>query len=596
MSFFQRIKPAFLDHRSESTGLYKSLYDFRTLWKQSIATTLLVVLAPLFALAYMDYRISLKSAESEVRLRAERVTSNARRTIRANLDAHRYSLNFILRDNSFAELNDDTRLDEILGHLRSGLGAWNDLGLIDKHGIQVNYSGPFYVEGNSYTGQSWYQTLLAKERQPSDPVNPIYTVSDVFLGYRNEPHFVLAVRGDQTGESPYVLAARVGIDKFGQMLSDPMLAGSGDAFLINHEGILQTPSRLYGEALTKSPLPVPPFAERTEVFASRDHKNREIITGYAYIIGTPFILMVVKQKETAMSAWRDSFAQLFLFLLSSVAVIAFVVFAISTYLVNSIYLADQKRLASLHHIEYSNKMASIGRLSAGVAHEINNPLAIINEKAGLIKDLFTFRKEYAADQRLIGLIDSIIQSVERCATITRQMLSFARNTQAGLQKVNIRQIIADVLEFQVKEASYRGVAITVNVADEVPEFMCDRGKLQQIFINLVNNAIAAMQEGGKLNIVSRLSSDHKQIITKVSDTGCGIPPENLKKIFEPFFTTKSGSGGTGLGLSITYGLVQEIGGTIDIESTVDVGTTFIVALPLIAVANTQGENDARTAG
>ena len=114
MNWLQRIKPAFLNHRSESTGLYKSLFDFLTLWKQSIAITLLVVLLPLFALAYMDYRISRKSAESEILLRTDRVASNARRTIAAYIDLHRFALNFILRDNSFTQLNDDARLDQIL--------------------------------------------------------------------------------------------------------------------------------------------------------------------------------------------------------------------------------------------------------------------------------------------------------------------------------------------------------------------------------------------------------------------------------------------------------------------------------------------------
>jgi len=271
------------------------------------------------------------------------------------------------------------------------------------------------------------------------------------------------------------------------------------------------------------------------------------------------------------------------------------VVGICTYLVNSIYQADQKRLASLHQVEYANKMASIGRLSAGVAHEINNPLAIINEKAGLIKDLFTFRQEYAGDQRLIGLVESIIASVERCATITRQMLNFARNIQVNVQKLSLKQVVADVLEFQTKEAGYRSITINVDIPEEIPEFFSDRGKLQQVFINLVNNAFAAMKDGGRLDIKSRLSVDGTQIVTTVSDTGCGIPVENIKKIFEPFFTTKSGSGGTGLGLSITYGLVKEIGGSIDIESIVDKGTTFIITLPLEYNAE-QGGTHARTVG
>jgi len=305
--------------------------------------------------------------------------------------------------------------------------------------------------------------------------------------------------------------------------------------------------------------------------------------------------MVIKQKDILMETWEAAGVKLIFFLIGSVLAILAVVFGICTYLVNIIYQADQKRLASLHQVEYANKMASIGRLSAGVAHEINNPLAIINEKAGLIKDLFTFRHEYASDHRLLGLVDSIIASVERCATITRQLLNFARNIQVHVQKLSLRQVVNDVLEFQTKEAGYRSITINVDIPDEIPEFYSDRGKLQQIFINLVNNAFAAMKDGGRLDISSRLSSDGTRITITVSDTGCGIPEENIKKIFEPFFTTKSGSGGTGLGLSITYGLVKEIGGSIDIKSSVGEGTTFIITLPLEYHAD-KGETNARTVG
>ncbi len=327
-------------------------------------------------------------------------------------------------------------------------------------------------------------------------------------------------------------------------------------------------------------MPAP--SDRTEVIETRDHQGIPVIIGYAYITGSPFILMVVKQKNELMASWSANSVKLIIFLVGSILAICAVVFGICTSLVNSIYQADQKRVATLHQVEYANKMASIGRLSAGVAHEINNPLAIINEKAGLIKDLFTFKKEYSGDHRLIGLIDSIIASVERCATITRQLLNFARNIQVSLQKVSLRQIVADVLEFQTREAGYRSITIEVDIPDEIPEFVSDRGKLQQVFINLVNNAFAAMKDGGRLEIRSRLGRDGRTVVTQVADNGCGIPAENIKKIFEPFFTTKSGSGGTGLGLSITYGLVKEIGGEIDIQSTVGKGTTFIITLPLDA--------------
>lgn len=596
MQLWKRFQPRFLDHHDQTSGMYKSLFNFRLLWKQSIATTLAVVLLPLFTLAFVDYKVSRDALESELLLRTSRLVSNARRTLTSYLDERIFALNFLTLDNSFERLTDQDRLKELLDHLKSGLGEWYDLGLVDHTGTQVNYAGPYNVKGMNYSQQEWYKKLNYKDQESYlDTMAMRSDVSDIFLGFRMTPHLVISVLHNDPQGKHYILRASLHIDQLINILSHLEVSGNGDAFLLNHEGVIQTPSRHYGEVMKQFPMAVPPVSEHTEVLEGKDHQGREIITGYAYITGTPFILMVIKQKATLLESWEAAGVKLLIFLAGSLVAILVVVFGICTYLVNSIYQADQNRLASLHQVEYANKMASIGRLSAGVAHEINNPLAIINEKAGLIKDLFTFRQEYASDHRLVGLVDSIIAAVDRCATITRQLLNFARNIQVSVQKVSLHQVVADVLEFQTKEAGYRSITINVDIAEEIPEFYSDRGKLQQVFINLVNNAFAAMKDGGRLDIGSRLSDDRSHIITRVSDTGCGIPPENIKKIFEPFFTTKSGSGGTGLGLSITYGLVKEIGGSIDIESTVGKGTTFVITLPL-EYHGQQGEQNARTAG
>ena len=235
-------------------------------------------------------------------------------------------------------------------------------------------------------------------------------------------------------------------------------------------------------------------------------------------------------------------------------------------------------MATLHQVEYANKMASLGRLSAGVAHEINNPLAIINEKAGLMKDVFTLQHRYAEDPQLLALVDSILSSVERCARITRRLLSFARHSDAKPQVLEIGEVIHEVLGFLGKEAEFRSIGISVDVAPQTPRIHGDRGRLQEIFLNLINNALAALDDGGRLEIGVRPAED-SFICVSVADNGCGIPAADRNRIFEPFFSTKTERGGTGLGLSITYGLVQGLGGRISVESEVGKGTEFKVFLP-----------------
>jgi len=194
---------------------------------------------------------------------------------------------------------------------------------------------------------------------------------------------------------------------------------------------------------------------------------------------------------------------------------------------------------------------------------------------------------------LIGLIDSVLSSVERCAGITKRLLSFRRNLDVSIQRVNISAVIEDVLGFLHKEAEYRSITVHVDVAEDVPNFDTDRGKLQQILVNLTNNAFAAVEDEGHLDIIAR-RQDEKTITIKVRDDGCGIAQKNIKRIFDPFFSTKTESGGTGLGLSIIYGLALELGGKIEVESTEGMGTTFSVLLPIEKGEDEKSPTDERS--
>jgi C4-dicarboxylate-specific signal transduction histidine kinase len=249
-------------------------------------------------------------------------------------------------------------------------------------------------------------------------------------------------------------------------------------------------------------------------------------------------------------------------------------------MVNKLYLADRAKAETMALMEQNNQLASIGQLAAGVAHEINNPLALINETAGYVKDLFVIKKQYRKDKELIENIDYILEAVERCGTITRQLLGFARKFDVKIQKVNLKEVISDVLNFHNKEAEYRNIKFHVDVPEDNLEIETDRGKLQQILLNLVNNAFQAVDNGCWLDIHASHNGPDKVGIT-ISDNGCGMPQENLSKIFEPFFTTKERGTGTGLGLTITYGLVKKLNGNISVVSKEKEGTTFTITLPTL---------------
>ncbi len=578
MSFLKRIKPKFWDYRDVAAGHREQLFNFRRVWKLTVFLTAGVALIPLISLAIVDYHVTQGSIERENLLRTARLVSNTRRTLFFFFAERRAAMDFIVRQNKFVALNQPGAMEQILKNLKQSFGGFTDLGLIDPLGNQRSYVGPFDLLGANYSEQDWFREVCKRG---------VY-ISDVFLGFRHVPHIVIAVKRRLPNGSFYVLKGTLDTKKFDDLLSGLEMGGQGDAFIINREGKLQTPSLYHGKVLEKSSLPVPEYAPKTRVFEKKNADGNLLLIGYRYISDTPFILMVVKHKRELMKSWRETRIELLFFLGISMLVILGVVIWMATYLVNRIFVADQNRIATLHQVEYTNKMASIGRLAAGVAHEINNPLAIINEKAGLIKDLFTFKGEYTADEKLLGLVNAILSSVKRAGTITKRLLSFSRHSEISIQQIELKELIEEVLSFFEKEAEYRSITISLEVAENIPGIETDRGKLQEIFLNLFNNACSAMEDGGHLDIRMR-RNDRNNVSVMVSDDGCGIPKKDLDRIFEPFFSTRTKKGGTGLGLSLTANFLQELGGKITVESEPDKGTTFTVTLP-VRMEKKEGKN------
>ena len=576
----QLVVPRFWKSKKESAP-YMLATNYRRTWGIAMLLLTLVSLVPLGVLTAIDYGLTAKAIRSENVLRTVRVTSNTRRTLGYFLEEHLDALHYIFNEGTITRLSDQEHLDRVLQNLKAGFGGLLDLGLLNSEGKQIAYSGPFELKGKSYGDQPWFQEVLQKGTN----------VSDVFLGYRGVPHMTIAVAATERNGRKYVLRATLDINRMVRNLSVLELGQGGDAFLVNRQGILQTPSRHYGEVFQKINLPIPEYSEHTSHFETSEGKDTKILVGYAFIPNSPFILYIVKPTYEVMRSWFALRAELGFFFAASIFVIVAVIYLLSTFMINRAYDADTRRQEVLLHMESTNQLASIGRLAAGVAHEINNPLAVINENAGLTKDLLIFDKKYNADERLLKLIDSVLNAVERCGRITKQLLGFARHIDLSYQPVDLHLLAEEVIGFLHKEAEYRNIRTTIEMEDDLPEITTDRGKLQQVFLNLVNNAFQAMHTGGHLTVRGYRREDG-QVDICITDTGQGIPPENLERIFEPFFSTRKKEGGSGLGLAITFGLVHKLGGDISASSTPEEGTTFTVTLPLKGKMRDTNENSA----
>jgi len=571
--FLESLAPRFLHRDDEQLNPYYSHRDYRQMWGMGIFVLLTTCLLPLFLMTLIYYQLIERSIDTESLLRTERVASNARRAVTYLLEERLAALTFTVNEMSYAELSNHEFLSEVLRNLKLGFGGLADLSVITDTGKQVAYAGPYPLKGKDYSSQPWF--MECKQNN--------ICVSEIFTGYRDVPHIVVAVKSQQPNERFFMLRATLDTARLVQTLSTYKTGAHADIFLTNREGVLQTPSHYHLSNSDRSTLPVPQFSERTQTMTASDSEGQPIVVGYAYITTniapTPFILMVVKEKAGMMRIWLDLRRQINWFFAASAIIIAVVIIMTSTSMVNKLFRTDQEKAHTMMVAERNAQLASIGQLAAGVAHEVNNPLALINETAGYVKDLFTIKHQYQEDPELVEHIDSILEAVDRCGTITRQLLGFARHFDVKTQRIDLGNLVSDVLNFHKKEAEYRNIGIHVDIPENIPLIETDRGKLQQVILNLVNNAFQAINNGCSLDIRAEMAGPER-VQLSIRDNGCGISEEHLEKVFDPFFTTKKEGKGTGLGLSITYGLVQKLHGNISVQSKTGEGTTFVVTLPV----------------
>ncbi|MFH1050614.1 MAG: ATP-binding protein [bacterium] len=579
MSLVHKFKILFSKNYDDIAYSSKHLFNFKKLWIVIFLLSSFVAIVPLLFFAFIDYKVTQKALETEVVMKTSHLTSNTSRFVSFFLDERKLALDFILANNNYQELKEQNKLDLLLKNLKATYGGFTDLGVIDSSGIQINYSGPYNLAGKNYKEQLWFEKACEENK----------FITDVFLGYRNVPHLAIVIKHDLVNGGYFLLRATIE-DRFINLLSQLEISEKGDAFIINDWGILQTPSKYFGKVFNRVSLDVPERSEETKIIKEYINEKDELIIGYIYLKDTPFILMIVKDSKGFSQPWKESSVNLIEYLIISIIVILLWIIGITTFFVRRLKATDSRRIKNMQMAEHGNKMASIGRLSANIAHEINNPLAIINEKAGLIQDRFIIQEIYKHDEKLLKAIDIILSSVERCGKITKRLLRFAKHKEVTISEIHMEEVVLDVLGFLDKEAEFRSIKVNFDINQYVPKIQSDRGKLQQILLNLINNAFAAMTENGILNISFEvLNEEEVQIL--IQDNGCGISRENLKKIFDPFFTTKHELGGSGLGLSITYTLLQELGGSISVESEVNKGTIFKVTLPVKFQNEHFGEQD-----
>ncbi|MCB2145821.1 MAG: GHKL domain-containing protein [Deltaproteobacteria bacterium] len=491
------------------------------------------------------------------------------------LDEKVQNIRFLADSIDFDRISQPGIIAEDLSRLQSAYGTvFVDLGVVNEQGQQVAYAGPFNLENAIYADADWFKKAIQSN----------YFTSDVFLGLRGSPHFIIAVRKTWQGQK-WIIRATIDFLSFNRLVEKVRIGETGFAYILNREGQFQTkPIFDFTPTLdiySRYFATLSRMGKEVEIQERLDGAGVKSLYVSALLKGGDWLLVYKQASSDAFSDLHNAqIIALVFFVLGGIAIVAMAVW-MSGRMVRRIATSDKEKEIMNEQVIETGKLASVGELAAGIAHEINNPVAIMVEEAGWLQDLMEdgAYKNEADIKEFERALNQIRTQGKRCKEITHKLLSFARKTDSRIEDFEIGHLIEEVVALSAQRAKYSNVELTTRLEPKLPAISASHSELQQVFLNLINNALDAMDKtGGTLEISAR--QEEGQILIGVADNGPGIPKANLARIFDPFFTTKPVGSGTGLGLSICYGIIQKMGGTIAVKSALDVGTTFEIRIPV----------------
>ncbi|MFH1241386.1 MAG: ATP-binding protein [Pseudomonadota bacterium] len=546
----------------------ESLYA--DLQRKIVFITLLVSLAPLILLGgtiyYQFARMVEGKIEEQIRYRARSQAAAVDLFLKERVAV----LSTVALTHTFRDLTDEKNLSSIFSVMNLRGGGFVDLGVININGQHQTYIGPYDLKGLNYYMQPWFAEVMTKG---------VY-ISDVYMGYRQSPHFIIAVRR-QEHDHTWILRATIDPDAFGAIIREALVGKTGDAYIVNETGIFQTQPRFAGKILAKSTLDTALFGGGATVLEQKNGQGKEVLYAGCWLKNKKWLLVISQDAAEEMRAlFATRNVEIAIMICGILAIILTTVFTTRVF-IRRLRDADTK-MDELHaQLMQSDKLAALGKMGASVAHEINNPLVVIIQKIGWLEDLLA-EEEFQDSKNLEEYrttIKKIDHHLERIRKVVHNMLGYARRMEPHLENVDINETLNQTIDLLENYARINNIEIQTDLALDLPIIASDRSQLQQVFLNLISNSIDAVGKDGLIEIRSERTNSY--LAVTVRDDGPGIPPDKQKKVFEPFYTTKEANKGTGLGLWVSYNIIEKMGGKITMKSVVGEGTTFRVEIPIV---------------
>lgn len=544
---------------------------FKHLQTRLIVGLLVGFLLPNLLLSVYFHFQFTHSLKKSALLNLETVVESQKNTVDLYLQERIVNLFNVMHSKDFTPRPTQDEMDRYLFSLKRFNDGFVDVGLLDAGGRQISYAGPYpALLGVDYSGEAWYKDLIGGKKD--------YLITDIYLGLRKTPHFTIVVR-QLFKEQSYVLKASLDPDKLYIFLRSISQDKEVESTLVNRDGIYQVVDPGHSSFPERSAY-IPPAAISGQEEIARD--GRQILLAYSWLNEAPWALLTSSPASVFQADVYRARLAMTTMLIAIILVISAIIYFRIKYLVDDARRMAEKGQQLQEMLAHASKLASIGELAAGVAHEINNPLGIIMAESGVIRDMLTpeFELDHSPEAILkeLSVIDT---AVARAKGITGKLREMGDNPdKSHAVRCDVNALLEEVTARLARAGLRSGrTEIVKKYGDTLPEVLTEPEPLRQVLTNIIINADEAIVDKGVITIATECRDDIMIVVT-ISDTGKGIPPENLPRIFNPFFTTKNDGSGTGLGLSIAASIIKYLGGTIQVNSIVGAGSAFTVLLPV----------------